>query len=103
MKRGADAVAPDPDGGNLFGPPAEELLDELKRLADCLEVQVRLEATGGKVGRCLLHGRQIVVLDRGLPVRDKLEGLAQALADLDYEHVYLSPACRDLLESRRSV
>jgi len=90
------------DERNLFGPPADEMLDELKRLAERLEVQVRYESTGGKVGRCLLYGAQIVVVERSLPLRDKVEGLAVALADLDYEHVYLSPACRELLETRRS-
>ena len=91
------------DERNLFGPPADEMLDELKRLAQRLQVEVRYESTGGKVGRCLLYGVQIVVVERSLPVADKVEGLAIALADLDYEDVYLSPACRELLEARRST
>lgn len=89
------------DGRTLFGPPPEELLEELQRLAARLGVEVRYEHTGGKVGRCLLYGVWIVVADRTLRPRDKVEGLALALADLDYEAVYLSPACRELLESRR--
>jgi hypothetical protein len=90
------------DERNLFGPPPEEMLAELQRLALRLEVEIRTEGTGGKVGRCLLHGRWIVMMEKSLPLRDKVEGLARALADLDYENVYLSPACRDLLEGFRS-
>ena len=96
MKQGPD------DERNLFGPPPEEMLAELQRLALRLEVEIRSEGTGGKVGRCLLHGRWIVMMEKSLPLCDKVEGLARALADLDYENVYLSPACRDLLEDFRS-
>lgn len=96
MKHGSD------DERNLFGPPPEEMLAELQRLAPRLDVEVRNESTDGRVGRCLLHGRWIAMLEKSLPLCDKVEGLARALADLDYENVYLSPACRDLLESYRS-
>lgn len=96
----ASASAPEA-GRSLFGPPPEELLDELERLAAKLAVQLRYEPTGGRVGRCLLYGRRLVVAEKALSVRDRVEGLACALADLDYEGVYLSPACRDLLEARR--
>jgi hypothetical protein len=89
------------DEPNLFGPPPEEMLAELQRLAVRLEVEIRSEGTGGRVGRCLLHGRRIVMMEKSLPPREKVEGLARALADLDYEDVYLSPACCDLLESYR--
>ncbi|MGE5531371.1 MAG: hypothetical protein ACM3VW_04550 [Bacteroidota bacterium] len=96
MNHGSD------DERNLFGPPPEEMLAELQRLALRLDVEIRSEGTGGRVGRCLLHGRRIVMMEKSLPHRDKVEGLARALADLDYEDVYLSPACRDLLEGYRS-
>lgn len=86
---------------NLFGPPPDEMLDELLRLAQYLEVEVRYEHTGGRVGRCLLHGRHLIVMDKALTLREKVLGLALSLADLDYEDVYLTPACRDLLESNR--
>lgn len=95
-------MQPHPDNErNLFGPPPEEMLDELQRLAQYLEVEIRYEPTGGKVGCCLLHGRFLVVADRGLTLREKIQGLALSLADLDYENVYLTPACRDLLEANR--
>ena len=79
----------------------EEMLVELERLAQRLGMTVRYEATGGRVGRCLLHGEPVVIVDARLPVRDKVEGLALALADLDYSALFLPEAVRDLLESKR--
>ena len=77
----------------------DELLAELERLAERLGVTIRYEPTGGRVGRCILHGEMIIVMDRSLPQADRIEGLASALADLDYENLYLPEAVRDLLAS----
>lgn len=80
----------------------DELLEELERLAERLQVTIRYEYTGGRVGRCLLHGTMIVVADKSLLLKDKVEGLATALADLDYENVYIPEAIRELLERLRT-
>lgn len=77
----------------------DELLAELERLAERLGVEIRYEPTGGRVGRCILHGQMIIIMDRSLPQADRIEGLASALADLDYENLYLPEAVRDLLAS----
>jgi hypothetical protein len=79
----------------------DELLAELQRVADKLQVQVRYESTGGRVGRCLLYGEMMVWVDRYLPLRDRIEGLAQALADLEYEALFMPEFVRNLLLSRR--
>jgi hypothetical protein len=85
----------------------DELLEELQHLAERLQVLVRYESTGGRVGRCLLRGPErpagemLILIDKYLPLRDKIEGLAQTLADLDYEALYMPELVRDLLHSRR--
>ena len=70
-------------------------------MAEKLAVRIRYEHTGGRVGRCLLHGELIVWMDRQLSLRDRIEGLAQTLADLDYEALYMPELVRNLLLSRR--
>jgi hypothetical protein len=79
----------------------DELLDELQRVADRLQVTLRFESTGGRVGRCVLHGQTLLFVDRHLSLRDRIEGLAQGLADLDYESIFMPELVRDLLHSRR--
>ena len=79
----------------------DELLDELQRVAERLEVTIRFERTGGRVGRCVLYGETLLLIDKYLSLRDRIEGLAQGLADLDYESIYMPELVRDLLHSRR--
>ncbi len=42
-------------------------------------------------------------IDKSLPLRDKIEALAQALADMDYEEIYIPEFVRLLLEARRAA
>jgi hypothetical protein len=79
----------------------DELLDELQRIAAKLQVTIRYESTGGRIGRCMLYGETLLFVDKYLSQRDKIEGLAQGLADLDYEAVFMPELVRDLLHSRR--
>ena len=61
-----------------------ELLDELVRVATRLGVQVRIEpfetppARGG--GRCLVEGREFILLDARAPLGDRVSALASALS-----------------------
>lgn len=79
----------------------EELLEELSRLAQRLGIEVRKEYTSGRVGRCVLHGKLVIVMDAGFRVRDQAEGLAMMLADLDAEEHYVPEAVREFLARHR--
>lgn len=84
-----------------------ELLDELVRVATRLGVQVRIEpfetppARGG--GRCLIEGREFILLDARAPLGDRVGALASALSDLDLEDVYVMPEARDRVEEARDA
>jgi UDP-N-acetylmuramate dehydrogenase len=84
-----------------------ELFDELVRVATRLGVEVRVEpfetppARGG--GRCVVAGRELVLLDARAPLGDRVGALASALAGLDVEDVYVMPEARDRLEAARDA
>jgi UDP-N-acetylmuramate dehydrogenase len=84
-----------------------DLLDELARVAARLGVQVRIEpfesppARGG--GRCLVDGREIILLDARAPLGDRVGALAAALAGLDLDDVYVTPEARDRVERERDA
>jgi hypothetical protein len=82
---------------------SEELLEELEKLARRMGVEIRQEYTGGRVGRCLLNGVVVIVVDAGFRVRDRAEALAMALADLDTEPHFLPEAARDFLDRHRQA
>ena len=83
------------------------LLDELVRVATRLGVEVRIEpfetppAGGG--GRCLLAGRDLILLDARASLRDRVAALASALADRNLDDVYLTPEARDRVEAERDA
>jgi UDP-N-acetylmuramate dehydrogenase len=83
------------------------LLDELVRVATRLRVEVRLEpfetppAGGG--GRCLVDGRELILLDARAPLEVRVRALASALAGLDLDDVYVTPEARDRVEKEREA
>jgi UDP-N-acetylmuramate dehydrogenase len=84
------------------GVDEHELFEELVRLARSLGVEVRVErfetppARGG--GRCVVDGRELVLLDARATPADRVETLAAALAGADLDDVYLPPEVRERIE-----
>jgi UDP-N-acetylmuramate dehydrogenase len=81
----------------------QALLDELLGVARKLGVPVRVEpfetpAAGGG-GLCLVHGRDLVLLDARATPSDRVRALARALAGLDVDAVYMAPEARELVEA----
>ncbi|MBI4514551.1 MAG: hypothetical protein HY699_01885 [Deltaproteobacteria bacterium] len=86
------------------GANQQAMLDELKQLATQLGIEVReerlLREVGYRVrsGSCRVHEKNLILLDRGLPVTAQIDILANELATRPLETIYLSPAARRLLE-----
>jgi UDP-N-acetylmuramate dehydrogenase len=85
----------------------QALLDELLGVARKLGVPVRVEpfetpAAGGG-GLCVVHGRDLVLLDARASPPDRVRALARALAGLDVDAVYMAPEARELVESMSPV
>lgn len=85
-------------------PPA--LVDALADAAERLGVRVRRERGGFRGGFCVVAGEPTVVLNRQHPPEAHLAALADALAQLPTEQLYLRPTVRaaldDLLAQRRA-
>jgi hypothetical protein len=90
-------------------PEVEATLEELRRAARELGLEVREEEIMREVGYrahsgiCRVGERTVVVLDRRLPGRDRIEILCAALAGRDLEGVFLSPALRARLAARAAA
>jgi hypothetical protein len=82
----------------------EPVLEELEGAAAKLGVNVTYEVLGETVGGgglCKVKGAYRVIIEkRGTP-GEKAVTLAKALAALDTEGVFLTPAARDLVERQR--
>ncbi len=78
---------------------AETLLHHLEQLARQLGIEVRYEASGGKVGAGVLRGQRIAVIDADLRVPQRAHALALLLADQPIEGIYLPPEVRQYLHA----
>ena len=81
----------------------DHLYQELKDLAERMQITVseqNLKATGIKVksGLCRVKGQNMFIMDKHKSLQKKIDILAEQLAGMPHEDMYLIPAVRELLE-----
>ena len=81
----------------------EQLYQELKDLADKLEVTVseqNFRNAGVRVqsGLCKIKNRDHCIIDKHLRLSRKVDILAECLSPLAHETIFVRPAVRELLE-----
>lgn len=79
----------------------ETMLHHLEELAQRLGIEVRYESAAGRVGKAVLRGKKIAVIDSALRVGERVAALASLLADEQINDVYLPPAVRKCIEAAR--
>jgi hypothetical protein len=77
---------------------AEELLEELKRVAAEVGLRVRFETGNFEGGYCLLREEKLLVINRRANVTRKIRTLALGLSDYGLDNVYLTPAVREAID-----
>lgn len=82
----------------------EQTYQDLKELAEKLGVVVseqNFRSTGikAKSGLCKVKGKNILIIDKKLPIQDKNEVLASCLSKLSHEDIFMVPALREFLDS----
>lgn len=76
----------------------EELLQELKSVADQLGASVRYEKGDFKGGYCIVHDKKVIVINKMTNLQRKVMILSSALKELGVEGIYLSPRIREVIE-----
>ncbi len=84
---------------------APELYEELKHLAEKLDITVvehsfKATNTRAQSGLCKVHERWHYVMDKNRLLSEKIDLLAECLASLDTEAVFVVPAVRALLHRK---
>ena len=74
------------------------MLHHLEELAKRLGIEVRYESAAGHVGRGVLRGKKIAIIEADLRVPERAAALASLLSAEPTEGVYLPPEVRDRLE-----
>jgi len=81
----------------------ERMLDELEQAAEALHIKVvyeRLSPEASPGGLCKVNGEYRVMIDRHLPVLERVNVLLGAVARFSVEGLYLSPEVRQAVEER---
>ncbi len=81
----------------------EEILQELKSVADELGASVRFEKGDFKGGYCLVHDKKIIVINKMTNLQRKVMILSTALKELGVEGIYLSPRIREVIDEMSGV
>ena len=81
----------------------ERMLEELEQTAEALHVKViyeRLSPEASPGGLCKVNGEYRVMIDRHLPVLERVNVLLGAVARFAVDDLYLSPEVRQAVEQR---
>ncbi|HVN49178.1 MAG TPA: hypothetical protein VMU30_10220 [Bacteroidota bacterium] len=76
----------------------EQILSELEELADACNIAVRYEKGDFEGGFCVLKAERMVVINKRLMAARRAAVLAQGLAEVGIDDMYLKPAVREYIE-----
>ncbi len=76
----------------------DQILKELEDLAEKSSISLRYEKGDFDGGFCVLKDERIIVVNKRLVIQKRAAVLAQALAEVGIEEVYLKPAVRQFIE-----
>ena len=76
----------------------EEILQELKSVADQLGATVRFEKGDFKGGYCIIHDKKVIVINKMTNLQKKVMILSSALKELGVDEIYLTPRVREVIE-----
>ena len=80
----------------------DQLLKELEELAARSGITIRYEKGDFDGGYCILKAERLIVVNRKLPAGRKASVVAQAIAEVGVEELYLKPAVREFIEEELS-
>ena len=81
----------------------EEILQELKSVADLLGASVRYEKGDFKGGYCIVHDKKVIVINKMTNLQRKVMILSTALKELGIDGIYLTPRMREIIDEMSGV
>ena len=81
----------------------EEILQELKLVADQLGASVRFEKGDFKGGYCIIHEQKVIVINKMTNLQRKVMILSSALKELGVDEIYLTPRIREVIDEMSGI
>jgi hypothetical protein len=76
----------------------EQILSELEQLASNCGITIRYEKGDFDGGYCVLKAERLIVINKRLALTRRTSVLAQGLAEVGIDEMYLKPAIREYIE-----
>ena len=76
----------------------ELLLEELRDACSHIGLTLRFEKGDFRGGWCVLHDKNVLVVNKRFSIERKNSTIARALGELGIDVMYLKPAVRDFIE-----
>lgn len=76
----------------------EQILKELEALAAASGIGLRYEKGDFEGGYCVLKAERLIVVNKKLPPAKRAGVLAQAMAEIGIDEMYLKPVVREFIE-----
>jgi hypothetical protein len=76
----------------------EQILTELEQLASNCGISIRYEKGDFDGGYCVLRAERLIVINKRLALARRASVLAQGLAEVGIDEMYLKPAVREYIE-----
>ena len=76
----------------------EQILFELEQLASNCGISIRYEKGDFDGGYCVLKAERLIVINKRLALVRRTSVLAQGLAEVGIDEMYLKPAVREYIE-----
>jgi hypothetical protein len=76
----------------------EQILSELEELASKCGITIRFEKGDFDGGYCVLKAERLIVINKRLAPARRAPVLAQALAEVGIDEIYLKPVIREYIE-----
>lgn len=81
----------------------EEIIQDLRSVANQLGATIRFEKGDFKGGYCLLKESKVIVINKNANLQRKAMILSVALKELGVDEIYLNPKLRDLIEEMGDI
>jgi hypothetical protein len=81
----------------------EEILQELRSVADQLGASVRFEKGDFKGGYCIIYDKKVIVINKMTNLQKKVMILSSALKELGVDEIYLNPRIREIIEEMSGI
>ena len=75
----------------------EAILAELEVVAAKLQIEVIYDFLHTRGGLCKVKGKRVILINKNLPVKEKIKLLASELSGFDTESLFILPKVREVL------